>query len=278
MRVLEVFSEGRDGCPSGGEDLVVVGDGFCAVLDGVSARGEVVRRGLLLDGLSPGRWAAEVVAGTLGGLDGGCTAEEAFLRFSEAVRGGAAGLGVDLASWGWPAAVQVCVFSALRREVWRLGDVQVAVSGREIPSTPTPIDRPAADFRSALLWAALASGVPMGSLRDDDPSRAALAPLLELQPYLRNCPDPGNPFAHWLVDGRGFPAGAVQVVPVPPGAEVVMVSDGFLSPASSLASAERELSEVRRTDPLMIGEVRGLRPFPSGSGSFDDRSYVRIVA
>lgn len=56
-----------------------------------------------------------------------------------------------------------------------------------------------------------------------------------------------------------------------------MPTDGYLSPAASLAEAERELAESLARDPLRIGEhpsTKGLRP---DANSFDDRTYLRFT-
>jgi hypothetical protein len=60
-RVLENFACGKNPQgPYGGEDVVLVSDHFLGVFDGVTSRGRAVEEGLLLQGATPGRWAAEL--------------------------------------------------------------------------------------------------------------------------------------------------------------------------------------------------------------------------
>ena len=274
--LVESFLLGKSGDRSGGEDHIAVTDGFVGLFDGVTGRGRALDEQLRLDGQTPGRWAARTLGDALGSLPPAATMAAAVDALTGVLVAGMARLGVDPHEWGWPAAAQMVVFSAARREIWRLGDVHVAVNGRALPETPTPLDGPAADFRAAVLWALIASGATRDQLRADDPSWAMLLPLLEVQHHLRNGDDVDNPFAYGLLDGRRVHPKFFDVTAVAPGDEVVFASDGYLSPAPSLAAAQAELAEAVVSDPLLIGKHRRVRPVAPGHVSFDDRAYLKF--
>jgi len=58
--------------------------------------------------------------------------------------------------------------------------------------------------------------------------------------------------------------------------EVVLDSDGYLSPAPTLRDPEAELSASLAADPLRIGVHASTKAPPAGANSFDDRTYVRL--
>jgi hypothetical protein len=276
-QVIEHHLRGKKPGPVGGEDHIFISGSFLAVFDGVTSRGRAVDEKLLLDGETPGRWAALRLAEALGTLDAEADAYTATHELTTALREGQRRLGCDPGEWGWPAAAQATIFSAHRREIWRIGDASIAVNGTALAANPTPLDLPAVSFRSAYLWALLAGGASVEQLRDNDPSWEKLLPLLEVQHHLRNHDDEANPFAYGLLDGRPVADRWVQVFSVADGDEVVLASDGYLSPAPTLEAAELELEECLREDPLLITRHLGFRPVDTHAVSFDDRAYLRFI-
>jgi hypothetical protein len=277
MGVAEKFTLGKNGDHEGGEDHIEVTPHFYGVFDGVTSRGRAVTEGLRLEGMTPGRWAARTLGNALHSLDRNADVASALEHFRAALYDGMLAQGADPEAWDWPAAAQTCVFSIARREIWRLGDISIAVNGRTLPETPTPLDAPATAYRAAALWALLAAGADVEELRADDPTWGMLLPLLELQHHLRNCPDPQNPFAYWIPDGRPLPAHAMQVHSVNHGDEVVITTDGYPRPANTLAQAEEELGRILDEDPLLIRLHHGFRPVATTASSFDDRAYLRFT-
>ena len=278
MTVLEKFTLGKNGDPEGGEDHIEITDAFYGVFDGVTSRGRAVTENLRIEGMTPGRWASRTLGASLRSLATDSTAEAALEHLRTALYDGMLRNDVDPVAWQWPAAAQTCVYSHARKEIWRLGDVIIAVNGTPLPESPTPLDGPATWYRAAALWALLAAGHSVDELRENDPTWEMLLPLLELQHHLRNCPDDTNPFAYWNLDGRHLPGSAMGVYEVQAGDEVVVITDGYLRPAAALDVAERELVQVLCEDPLLIRLHRGFRPVARTAASFDDRAYLRFRA
>lgn len=275
--IVEMFTLGKNGDPEGGEDHIEITADFYGVFDGVTSRGRAVEENLRIDGMTPGRWAARTLGAALQSLAADATPIEALEHLRCALHDGMATNNIDPAAWQWPAAAQTCVYSRSRNEIWRLGDIAIAVNGHPLPDTPTPLDAPATAFRAAALWALLAAGESVEELRDNDPTWEMLLPLLELQHHLRNCADTTNPYAYWHLDGRELPPDAMHVYPVDPDDDVVFATDGYISPAPSLEEAERGLGIVLAEDPLLIRLHHGFRPVSRTASSFDDRAYLRFV-
>lgn len=278
MTVIEKFTLGKNGDPEGGEDHIEITDAFYGVFDGVTSRGRAVTENLRIEGATPGRWAARTLGASLRSLAADSTAEDALEHLRTALYDGMLRNHVDPDAWQWPAAAQTCVYSHARKEIWRLGDITIAVNGTPLPESPTPLDGPATSYRAAALWALLAAGHGEDDLRENDPTWEMLLPLLELQHHLRNCPDATNPFAYWNLDGRQLPGSAMGVFKVQAGDEVVVTTDGYLRPDVTLDVAESELTQVLTEDPLLIRLHHGFRPVARTAVSFDDRAYLRFRA
>lgn len=278
MTVIERFTLGKTGDPEGGEDHIEITDAFYGVFDGVTSRGRAVRENLRIgsDDATPGRWAARTLGNALHTLHPGASAAVALEHLRKALHRGMEEHDLDPDAWGWPAAAQTCVYSHARKEIWRLGDITIAVNGEPLPESPTPLDGPATAYRAAALWALLAAGHDREQLRENDPTWEMLLPLLELQHHLRNHPDSENPFSYWNLDGRELPPAALQVHPVRDGDEIVIATDGYTRPAPTLAEAENELAQVLAEDPLLIRLHYGFRPVSKSAVSFDDRAYLRF--
>jgi hypothetical protein len=177
-----------------------------------------------------------------------------------------------------PSAV-AAVLMPERRQIWRVGDVHVAIRRGEhwdIHPAVKAIDRVVADARAALLLCRLAQGDTPGRLAVTDPGRAMVMPLLEAQNVLANLDD-DSPLGFGVLDGRRVPGRYLTVLDLDETVtEVVLASDGYLSPGPTLRDAEAELSASLAADPLRIGLHASTKAAPDGANSFDDRTYVRL--
>lgn len=264
--------------PGACEDRLVVDErdgavAFVAVVDGATDKA-----GRTFDGRAGGWLAAEAVAGAIADLPPEISPPDAVRELTAAVASVRAGLGIPDGSTTAPTAA-VAVVSVARREVWRVGDVHVAVrlpGGERIHPADKHVDVAAGLARAAYTHALLAAGTPGEEVLRDDPGRTFITPLLELQGALANS-EVDSPFAYGVIDGTPVPDGLVEVIPVDRAAcEVVVASDGYLSPAPTLAAAEAELEADVRTDPMRIGAHPGTKGVRPGAAGFDDRTYVRL--
>jgi hypothetical protein len=250
------------------EDMVFDLGSFLVVVDGVTAKDAN-----LFDGLSGGRFAAETVGAAFAALPDDITARAAMGEvsafLSDATLRATGGVEVPRLP-----GVQLAAYSCARREVWLVGDVRARIGARVLEHLAPPTDRIAGEFRAALLHTLLLAGHTVAELRRDDPSRAAILPLLERQDALSNLAEP-HPLGYGIVNGTPIPDRLLRVETVPAGETVVFATDGYLSVPATLAEAEAELTDVTARDPLMFSERKELRPVVEG-GSFDDRAWVRF--
>jgi hypothetical protein len=269
FRVVEQYARGKRGEAAGGEDRVVVTPSLAAVVDGVGTPHPFRDR----EGRSGGAFVAMVLADALAELDPDLTAAAAVEQLRLAVAEGLSSYGLE-PSTTTPAAV-LAVFSAPRMEIWRVGDVQVRVDGTVVSGRGVPPLRAVTDARSAYLHALLTTGSEVEALRSADPSRELLLPLRRVIHVFRNHPE--SPWGYGCLDGRPVPQHLIDVIPVRrETTRVVLASDGYPEPASTLAEAERQLHDALESDPLLVNRIRHREPLDAKLDSFDDRSYVRL--
>lgn len=250
-----------------GDDLVVVTKQFAAVIDGASSWSG------LLDGKSPGRFAAEAIADALHALPAQATLPEAAQILSERLAR-ALSMAESEGTLLRPATCVAAIYSATRREVWLVGDCQALVGGQHYQHELV-VDVRVASLRQAFLRAQLLKGVSAQELQVNDPTWPMLKPLLEVASAFQN--HPLDPLGYSAFDGQEIPAQHLHIIAVPPEvSEVILASDGYPVLHSSLDATEAALQELRKNDPLMIDIKLGNRPFPTHKGSFDDRSYLKL--
>lgn len=168
----------------------------------------------------------------------------------------------------------VTVYSAVRRELWQIGDVGFWYAGLPAGAgRPRKlVDEIAISVRVAVIAAEDAAGTL--DLRREDPGRAAALALISRQGALRNTT---GVYGYAGIDGRPVPLSLVVVHPVPGGVtELVIASDGYPVLRPTLAASEGALAELLARDPWCIGELAGTKGLRPGQLSFDDRAYLRI--
>lgn len=260
FEVIEVRSVAKSGVPDLNEDSYAVTDFVAAVFDGATDKNESPPP-------TPGRLAAVALAERVAEISDDCHPEALVKELHAAV----APLAADHCE---PTAVAaVVVVHVPSRKVIRVGDVAVGVNGAfDIPRKR--IDEIAAAARAALLEARLAAGASVADLMEADPGREMILPLLREARQWRNRPD--APYGFAAIDGVETPAAMIDVFDIPPRSEVVLATDGYVSPQPDLAASERALAESIHRDPLRLGPPPGTKGVRPGHISFDDRTYLRM--
>lgn len=261
MTVLEWFVAPK-GPAAPGEDMVVATPDFVAVIDG-----STTPAGPVPTVPSPGRCAAEAVAGTVVAMPADTTLPGFLDRARTAIVTGAEQSGLPTEN---PTAT-AAVLSVHRREVWLIGDVTCSLTG---PPAGKPSEKHAADVRASVLHRALADGATVDELRAHDPGREAIREILDRNAGGRNTETPDG-FA--CLCRIPTPLPLCRVVPIGPEAtELHLCSDGYPDPGPTLADSEENLRRDLREDPLRIGRHRATKGVRAGAVSFDDRAYVRV--
>ena len=263
MRIIEeqvVGSVSETDCA----DVLILGADSVGVADGATSKPWDSSEAPL------GREVARMVATVLARAGGHRSAAEAVATCTVAVANLHVAAGVVPGS---ASAATFAVLNARSRQVWRVGDVQVLVDGVSVAPLATG-ERVVAAARALVLTERLMSGDNLAALSAKDPGREAVRPLLRALVGLRNRDLSG--LGYGAIDGTTVPPGLIEVIELPAKeCEVVLASDGYPTPAATLAESERLLRERLLADPLMIGDSPATKGLAPGRASFDDRAYVR---
>ncbi len=181
-------------------------------------------------------------------------------------------LSPDTPSERRPCATMAAVCLS-RGEVWRVGDPWIMLDGL-VHNSNRALEASIAKVRARILRSKLDLGGSLEELQDSDPGREAVLPLLRGAVGKRNDPD-GNGFGG--IDGTSIPESYLEVAQFSGVThEVVLATDGYLTPLSTLSEAEETLQARLDRDPLMIDDPAATKGVQPGCRSFDDRSYVRV--
>ena len=278
MRIIERYCRGKRNDQSLNEDGMLVTDDFAAVVDGVtskSVRHLWRRRGEGSDARRH-RWHASMRQMQR-------AVDECF---QARYRSHEAGIRVFADEPVERLQVNAVVYSARRHEAWLFGDCQIMVNGVQTPTTKD-VDVLLGDLRAFTVLALRemqdgtpdvpisgSFGAPASDAAPKDPSRAMILPFLRLQSQFAN---KRGPFGYFVFDGFTDMTYPIRTVPVSPGDEVVLASDGYPLLRPTLDESERELQRLRSEDPDLIDRYRSTKGF-QGRATFDDLTYLRFIA
>ncbi|NMM99563.1 hypothetical protein G1C96_0140 [Bifidobacterium sp. DSM 109958] len=270
MRIIERRCRGKRADRSLNEDGLLVTDGFAVVADGVTSKSE--RRPWRPSG---GVVAKDLLLSTIERLPPDSTMRDVQRAVDARFRAEyeAHALGADFFAREPVERLQVnaVVLSAAHREAWLFGDCQIMVNGVRTP-TEKRVDELLGRLRSFAAHALMLQCD--GNAVREDAAREMIMPFLRLQSRFANR---RGEYGYFVFDGFTDPTYPIRTVPVSPGDEVVLASDGYPLLRPTLAESERELERLRREDPMLIDEYRTTKGFEPGLDSFDDRTYLRLV-
>lgn len=269
LTVVESFCRAATGSPTGGDDRVAVTADFVAVIDGTTSKTRD-RRPNLFSGSS----IAESISEKIASLEPNCKPAEAVIGLCEAIKSERDWHRAhDAIPMDETPAASVVILSIGRREIWRIGDCSVGLDGK-FSLIRAPHEEIAAATRATYLQFLVYAGANIESLRQDDPGRQLVLPLLRAAATCRNRP---GKLGFGTIDGITDPLPFLEVIPIPDDCRmIVLTSDGYPEPAMTLALSEENLRTRISRDPLMIGPPPTTKGVIPGNESFDDRSYVRV--
>lgn len=285
MRIIERYCRGKRNDQSLNEDGMLVTDDFAAVVDGVTSKS--VRH---LWRPSGGVVAKNLMLGVIGGMPADASMRQMQRAVDECFqaryRSHEAGIRVFADEPVERLQANAVVYSARRHEAWLFGDCQIMVNGVQTPTTKD-VDVLLGDLRAFTVLALRemqdgtpdvpisgSFGAPASDAAPKDPSRAMILLFLRLQSQFAN---KRGPFGYFVFDGFTDMTYPIRTVPVSPGDEVVLASDGYPLLRPTLDESERELQRLRSEDPDLIDRYRSTKGF-QGRATFDDLTYLRFIA
>lgn len=270
MKLIEQFICGKKNNPATCEDMIVITDGFAAVIDGATSKSCPV-----IAGLSGGRFAAEVAAKAIASFAADINGRDAVAHMTSALRT-ATSAHMDMSVEAEKPACSIAIYSAAKREIWRVGDIGILLDGAAHMS-PKPMDDIAAHARAIMIEALLAEGATLQDLQNDDKGRAFIFPMLQRQHLFANRTDRGV-FGYGVMNGDDIPAPYVEIMDVKHVREIVLASDGYPVLHPAWAQTEDALQRILRDDPMLYKMHPSTKGMQAGQVSFDDRSYIRFTA
>lgn len=242
------------------EDVVSLGQGFSAVLDGATdtANAWVRCRG------------REVTPGLCVAL---CVSEELLKIYPDAPtpREALDHVTEKIARVGSGGRASVAVFDHRAHIAWAVGDCKVRIEDRQY-SWPKRIDQELAEERARILQAELARGKRVEDLQINDVGRAAILPAIGEQWQWANT---AHPLGFGVLDGQKVLDAHLWTGEVGESG-VILATDGYPELLPSRAESDSRLSQLLKLDPLCIGELRGTKGLSPNARSYDDRAWVTV--
>ncbi len=265
MKIIESLIKSKRGDSDGGEDILLVTDQYVAVIDGATSKSSA-----LFEGKTGGRIAGECLVRCLSNPSWGRKAD------ARTVINSLQSYIKEYSLLNALDQIHLCasavIYSIAQRQVWAVGDCQFMMNG-ELHSFGKKVDLVLSETRSLAIQMLMASGVSEEDLRKNDKGREMILPFLKMQKLLENSP---SEYGYSVFSDQGE-VQSFSVTDVPPGAELVLASDGYPDLRRSLKESEEALERLLREDPLCYKVYKSTKGLAWGQSSFDDRCYVRLV-
>ena len=263
--VIEYSCIGKTGNEEENEDIIVQGEHFYAVIDGVTSKFPVT-----YEGKSAGRYCAELLKNAILSLDKNEDGISALEILNGAVKKAYGDIPVTNEN-----KMQACaiIYSKARGEIWSYGDCGLMINGKEYDHSKT-IDKLTESLRAFAISVYLAEGGEESSLYEKDIGRESILPFLKKQSIFAN---KDHYFGYGVIDGTEINEKFVRVYKVNKGDRVILASDGYPRLFQTLDETEKYLEAVLLNDPLSINENKQTKMKKRENLSFDDRAYFSFI-
>lgn len=263
MKVIEVFTQAKNGNETLNEDGYFISKDYIAVIDGVTSKttSECWKN-------PPGIEAKNTIVQAMKDADPLFTAEEHYIFLNEALCKKYSDITYFVKNPLDRLQVNCIVYSQYRKEIWFFGDCHCLVDGESF-SNEKKIDTLLGELRS-FVFQATAS---INQNSTEDIGREKILPFLKLQSNLANS---SAEYGYLVLDGIGNMVSKIKKMDVSDANEIVLATDGYPILQNTLENTEGSLSQLRKSDPLLINKVKSTKGFLAGNESFDDRTYVKF--
>jgi len=271
MKIIEKFIASKHGNDALCEDGLFINDKFIAVMDGVTAKGEI-----LWDSKTSGFYAKEILMNAMVHLNGSESAVQVLEYLNSQLHKQYNGNdSYFFENTAERLRSTIVIYSHKYKQIWCFGDCQFSINGQGFKKE-MEIDLLLAEVRSVYLHLELISGKSVEELCLSDPSREIIFPLIKKQLYFSNC-DKGGKYEFSVLDGFCNDFSKVITYDVKEGDTVILASDGYPRLEPSLSESELFLKELKEKDPLCIDLYKAVKGFTDGKSSIDDRTYIKFV-
>lgn len=302
MHVLEQYTHGKHGDPALNEDGLFVGDTYAAVVDGVTSKSTaniwhptpgVVAHTIALQAIeradADARNATVIMRDMQQRIDSALRAQYNMLASAAQSAMSTAALTTAQSATSDQQQfdeayfrahpndrlqLNAVIYSAQTHEIWLFGDCQAMVNGQAIP-TLKRVDALLGELRS-FAWQALELGDDHH--RDQaasDPARELILPFLRLQSNFAN---QRGDYGYFVFDGFTDLDYPIRTIRVSPNDDIVLASDGYPQLHPTLADSETALADLRKHDPHLVHEFKTTKGFQPNLDSFDDRTFLHLIA
>jgi len=283
VEVIESYLESKTGHSSGGEDRLVLGPEYYAVIDGATdKRGK--NWGTRKNKLTGGQVLADIVCDTLSSKKAPLDPIKLMKQINVRINKAADKAGINLTNVMNRADVAFAAFVPKQNAVYHIHDCTFAFVKPNKPfdvhSNEKLVDALTSELRACVLSFLWQNGIHAISGKEDM-GRGFILPMLKAQPKLQNIDADDEERWFGIPKGllayrtlNGMPT-TISVTPVPEDvSEIVLASDGFKDIRPTLAESLKLLKDQQRLDPCCIGPLKGTKHVKGKY--FDDISYLRI--
>lgn len=268
-QIIEQFTTSKTGHARDNEDALFFNEGYVAVIDGATSKSDV-----RFHNCTSGQLSTSIICSALRTLKGHESHNDVLAHLQNALI--CEGQKHHFADNCIHLSASCIIYSVCHQALWGIGDCQYLINNT-VHKNNKEIDRIMSDARKMIIHCLLQKGFTEKMLMEHDESRRLIMPLLKLQEHLENTEDELG-YSCLNAQTRRKSSDFSFSVPVCPGTEIILATDGYPFLKKTLEESEAALSALLNDDPLCYREYCSTKGVSNGNVSFDDRTYIRFVA
>lgn len=239
---------------------------------GVISDGATTTKGIIIDGLSPGKTASTLVINYFKKANPNMSFKEAISDLENIFQ---TWYSKHKEIFNDRITTSSVILNKSRNELWFLGDCSAMINN-QVYCYNKEIDNLTTNLRVFTIQTAISEGkTSYKKCLENDIGRKTIIPIIEKQQLYQNS-NSNSKFCYGVMDGFKTLEKDIHVVQIPQSTtSLILTSDGYPVIEDTLKKTELALSKILKDDPLMIGKYATTKGLSENKLSYDDRSYLR---
>lgn len=253
------------------EDKIVISDQFACVIDGATSKSD-----MLFDGKTQGKMAGELIENVIQNINKDASVNSFIFAVNQSFRNFYSERELEKHMIEYPLDrlnASLAAYSALRNEVWIIGDCQAMIGNKRITNKKF-IDEVLSNLRSLIIEIELINGMSVEEIYKDDVGRNYIMKFLKQQHKFQNANFQSD-FSYGVLDGFEINKKHIKVYNADE-TQIILASDGYPRIFETLSETEEFLHRVLEMDPLCYRENKSTKGLQQGQISYDDRAYLSL--
>lgn len=252
--------------------MYYISEDFVVIADGVTSKSD-----FSYEGKSTGKIAAEIIVSSFDKILKNATSNEVISIINNDINDFYKQVKFPYSKSKMGLQAACVIYSNFYREIWIIGDCQVAVDGM-VYLNPKKSDTILAEVRSLILH--------IFKMKDkytvEEWEKALIKARAAIEPWIVEANvfanHPNDEYGYAVINGENIPENLIKTIQLDDSHhEITLTSDGYPEIKDNLKEAEEYLRTIIEKDPACYELYCSTKGIKGNQESFDDRTYIKFL-